>query len=106
MLFNINYWYSFPGVSDLDKSTSSSQLDATLKILLLNKKLQIAIAGNDIFSSNRPKFTSYSDGIEVSFKNYYDFRNLRISLLYKFGNNLLKSNQRNFKNEEEKNRTN
>ena len=106
VLFNINYWYSFPGVSDLDKSTSSSQLDATLKILLLNKKLQIAIAGNDIFSSNRPKFTSYSDDIEVSFKNYYDFRNLRISLLYKFGNNLLKSNQRNFKNEEEKNRTN
>jgi len=39
-------------------------------------------------------------------KNYGDSRAFRIALSYKFGNQSVKSNERNFGNEEERNRAN
>ncbi len=104
--FNINYWYGFAGASDLDKSSASSQLNTSLQIRLLDKKLTMTLAGYDLLSSNRPIYTSFTDDIRIDYKNYYDTRSFRFSLTYKFGNNNIGGKQREQKNKEELNRTN
>lgn len=105
-LFNLTYWYNFPGAFGIYKNTASSSLSMSAKYLMLNKDLQLSIIGNDIFSSQRPTYISYVNNIRQEYRNYYDARSLTVSLLYKFGNNKINVNQRKFGNEEEKNRAN
>ncbi len=105
IFFNISYWYNFPGNSDLMKNSAYSQLDVALKMLLLKKKLTLAVSGQDIISTNRPLYTMYSNVIKIEYKNYYDNRCVRVSLVYKFGNNKIKSTEKDFGNADEKGRT-
>jgi hypothetical protein len=104
LLFNISYWYNFKGVSDLDKNNAYSQLDTSIKYLVLDKKLQISFNVNDILGSNRPIYTSYTDNTQIDYKNYYDVRLFRLSLTYNFGNKNINIEKKEFGNEEEKNR--
>ena len=106
LLFNISYWYNFKGVSDLDKNNAYSQLDTSIKYLVLDKKLQISFNVNDILGSNRPIYTSYTDNTQIDYKNYYDVRLFRLSLTYNFGNKNINIEKKEFGNEEEKNRAN
>ncbi|MDR1877915.1 MAG: TonB-dependent receptor [Flavobacteriaceae bacterium] len=106
LVFNISYWYNFKGVSDLDKNNAYSQLDASIKYLALNKKLQISLNINDILSSNRPAYISYTNNIRIDYKNYFDYRLFRLSLTYKFGNDKISVDKKNVGNQEEINRTN
>lgn len=71
----------------------------------MNKNLQLSIIGNDIFSTNRPSYVTISNNINQEYKNYYDNRFFRISLIYKLGSNKVKVEKRDFGNEDEKNRT-
>jgi hypothetical protein len=106
IIFNFNFWLSPKGVSDLDKSTASNELNLALKLFFLSKKIQLSIIGNDVLSSNRSSYISYTNNIKQEYKNYYDFRYFRISLNYKFGNKNVNVNKRDFGNEDEKERTN
>ena len=110
LLFNISYWYNFKGVSDLDKNNAYSQLNTSIKYLALDKKLQISFDVNDILSSNRPIYTSYTytsyTSTQIDYKNYYDVRLFRLSLTYKFGNKNINVEKKEFGNEEEKKRAN
>lgn len=105
-LFNVTYWYNFPGAFGIYKNTASSSLSMSAKYLMLKKNLQLSIIGNDIFSGQRPTYISYINSIRQEYRNYYDSRSLTVSILYKFGNNKINVNQRKFGNEEEKNRAN
>jgi hypothetical protein len=106
LLFNFNYWYSFPGTIDLFDYTSSSSLSVALKYLLLNKKLQFTLTANDIFKTEKPIYSGYSNGIKQEFNNYYDNRMIRFSVRYKFGNDKLSISKRDFGNAEEQSRVN
>lgn len=106
IILNFNFWINPKGVSDLDKNTASNQFDLSMKFFFLDKKLQLVIISNDVFSSNRPTYVSYTNDIKQEYKNYYDNRSFKISLSYKFGSTKLKVYRRNLGNEEEKNRTN
>lgn len=106
LLFNISYWYNFKGTSDLDKNNAYSQLDASIKYFGFDKKLQISFNVNDILSTNRPIYTSYTNNIQIDYKNYYDVRLFRLSLVYKFGNKNINVEKKEFGNQEEKERTN
>lgn len=101
---NLNFWISLAGVSELDKSTSARQIDMGVKFLLLQKKLQLTLAINDILSSNRPIYTSTSNNINVAYRNYYDNRFYRLSFVYKFGNNKLSTKKYDLGNEDERKR--
>jgi outer membrane receptor protein involved in Fe transport len=103
--FNLSYSYTTAGVDALDRNTGFDQLNASFKLLLLNKKLQITLYGNDLFSSNRPVYTTYSNNIKNSFRSYNDARYFRLSLSYSFGKKFETSEERN-KNGDEINRTN
>ena len=104
IILNLNFWLSPNGVSDLDKSTASNQLDLALKCLLLNKDLQVSFIVNDLTSSNRPTYISYSNNLQQEYKNYYDNRFFKLSITYKFGNKNINVDKRGFGNDEEKSR--
>lgn len=106
LLFNISYWYNFKGTSDLDKNNAYSQLDASIKYFAFDKKLQISFNANDILSTNRPIYTSFTNNIQIDYKNYYDVRLFRLSLVYKFGNKNINVEKKEVGNQEEKERTN
>ncbi|MEO8516454.1 MAG: TonB-dependent receptor [Flavobacterium sp.] len=105
-LLNFNYWYSLPGTMQLFEYTSSSSLSIALKCLLLNKKLQFSVTANDIFKTERPVYTNFSNGIKQVFNNYYDNQMIRFSVRYKFGNAKLNVTKRDFGNSEEQSRVN
>lgn len=104
ILFGLNFSYNFKGVSGVDKISAYSQLDASLKFLFLNKKLSLAIIGNDILKTSIITQTSITNNYPIIYRNYEDIRFLRISLVYKFGNKDIKTTQIEGSNEEEKNR--
>ncbi|TDE03739.1 outer membrane beta-barrel family protein [Flavobacterium hiemivividum] len=106
IVLNLNFWISPSGVDGLDKITESNQLDVAMKFFFFNKNLQLSVVGNDIFSSNRFTYISYTNNIKQEYKNYYDIRSFRLSLSYKFGSTKINVKKRNFGNEEEKRRTN
>ncbi|WP_294321777.1 TonB-dependent receptor [uncultured Chryseobacterium sp.] len=106
LLLNITYNISSKGVDNINYVSGTNQLDATLKYLMLNKKLTASFQLNDIFSSNRPEYTTYSNGIKYTFKNYYDNRFFQLALTYNFGGKLENTVQeRETKNQEEIDRT-
>ena len=106
LLFNFSYWYNFKGTSDLDKNNAYSQLDASIKYFAFDKKLQISFNANDILSTNRPIYNSFTNNIQIDYKNYYDVRLFRLSLVYKFGNKNINVEKKEVGNQEEKERTN
>lgn len=105
LLANLNYNYTTKGVDNLDYNSSANQLNASIKLLLLDKNLILSFYANDILSSNRFTYTSFSNGIKNSFKNYYDERYFRIGAIYNFGQKFNMNNREN-KNQDEKDRTN
>ena len=105
LLFNISYYYVTNGVDNLDYNSSTNQLDASIKWFLLDKKMILSLYANDIFSSDRITYTTYSNNIKNSFSNYYDQRYVRFSVVYNFGKSFDTNNRQN-KNQEELNRTN
>lgn len=105
-ILNINFWLNPKGVSDLDIMGATNQLNLAIKVFLLNKKLQLTLLGNDVLSSNRSKYTSFNNNIMQEYKNYYDIRYFRLSIVYKMGSDKLKVEKRQFGNEDEKQRIN
>jgi hypothetical protein len=39
---------------------------------MLDKNLQLSIIANDILKTQKPVYTSYSNGIKTMYRNYYD----------------------------------
>jgi len=102
-LFNVNYIYVTAGTANLDTNTAFSQLNATLKLFLLNKKLQFSLNGNDILATHKTTYTGVSNNVKTSYRNYGDLKMLRFTVLYSFGGDV-KNNERENKNAEEQNR--
>lgn len=102
---SLNYWYSFPSLS-WGLSDASSSLDIGFKYLALDKKLTIGLNFNDIFKTSQSMYTDFSQGFIQTFHQYYDSRNARLSLSYKFGNSKISVKQHEEGNAEEKRRAN
>lgn len=104
ILLSANYRLTTKGVDNLDYNSYSNQLNASLKMLFFDKRLILNVYGNDILSSNRPTYTTFSNGIRKQFRNYYDERYFRLSISYNFGKAFKKENYTN-KNQNEIDRT-
>src|SRR5690606_12144669 len=87
-LFNASYFIATTGVDNLDTNSSFSNLSTSLKLFLLDKKLQLSLYGNDLLKSSRTTYSGYSNGIRNTYSNYNDQRMLRFSVLYIFGGTL------------------
>ncbi|REC47053.1 outer membrane beta-barrel family protein [Chryseobacterium pennipullorum] len=102
--FGINTWQVSKGVTNLDRSSSGYQIDASLKLFLMNKQLQIVCYANDIFRSNKISYTGFSNNNQTTYRNYEDLRFIRLSIIYNFGNKSIKDSSREVKNSDEKDR--
>ncbi len=106
LVMSVNYWLDFPGTSSFYTETMTSSLDIAFKMLFLNRKLTLNVSGNDILGGQRGLYTSRSNGVKVSYRNYFDSQSIRVAVNYSFGNSKLKVAKRNFGNQEENNRVN
>lgn len=104
LFLNVYFYYVFNGVANLHTNTSYNQLDLSVKWLVLDERMTLSLHASDVFSSNRPTYTTYSNDIKTTFRNYYDQRALRFSLIYNFGKKI-DTSSRQGKNQEELNRT-
>lgn len=103
---SVNYGLQLPGRYQIFHISTMNILDVTVKFLCLDKKFSVSLTGTDLLNSQRPVISYQSNGIETNFRNNNYTRGFRLSLSYRFGNNDLKSKDRNFGNEEERNRMN
>ena len=103
-LFNFNYSFVTRGVDNLDTNSATTQLNSTLKLFLLNKKLQFTLYGNDVLRTSMMTYSGFSNGVKNTYANYNDQRNVRLSVLYTFGGELKNAGQRESKNSDEQNR--
>lgn len=86
IIAGLNYWYSFPGVDGIFRTESSNALSLSLQFLLLDKNLSITMLGNDIFKTGLQRRNTNINGVYQEMDNYYDTRQFRLMVTYKFGN--------------------
>ncbi|MDP5199871.1 outer membrane beta-barrel family protein [Flavobacterium sp. DG2-3] len=104
LFLGLNYGLQLPGRYQVFNISTLNILDFSVKVLALKKSLSITLTGEDLLNAQKPLISYYSNGIKNTMKNYGDSRGFRIALSYKFGNENVKSKERNFGNEEERNR--
>jgi outer membrane receptor protein involved in Fe transport len=105
-LATLYYEYNYPAVQGIINSSSSSTLNIGFRSLFFNKKLTVGLNFDDIFRKNLTLYSNRSQDINQTFLQYYDTRQFRISLTYKFGSTKLSLEERETGNQDEKNRSN
>ncbi|WP_286971780.1 outer membrane beta-barrel family protein [Flavobacterium sp. UBA4854] len=106
LFIGLNYGLQLPGRYQVFNISTLNILDVSVKFLALKKNLSITLTGEDLLNAQKPLISYYSNGIKNTMENYRDSRAFKIALSYKFGNRSVKTNERNFGNEEERNRAN
>ncbi|OXA72978.1 TonB-dependent receptor [Flavobacterium aquidurense] len=106
LFIGLNYGLQLPGRYQIFNISTLNILDISVKLLTVNKNLSITILGEDLLNAQKPLIDYTSNGIKTNVKSYNDTRGFRISLSYKFGNQNMKSKERNFGNDDERNRLN
>lgn len=87
-LAEINFYYLSKFRDDFLETQPAGNLDAGLKALLFDKRLSISLNGSDILASQ--KWRGVHVVTEQRIDNYFDTRNVRWTMQYKFGNNKIK----------------
>ena len=104
LMGELNLLYQSKSLSDLFLRKPTGSVDAGIKALFLNKKLIVSINGNDLLATQRAQGTNIITGQTIN--HYFDTRNVRLMVNYKFGNNKIKEKrERNMGIEDEKSRT-
>ncbi|WP_394773057.1 TonB-dependent receptor domain-containing protein [Flavobacterium sp.] len=102
----VNLWYNSPYNDNLYKYSQASSVDIAFTYKSLLKNLNLSAGVFDVFNSSSRKMSSEINGVHQSYISYPSNRYFRISLNYMFGNDKIKSEKRNFGNEEERKRSN
>jgi len=101
-LLGVNYWYTFPGVNGIFNAKSASSFSLSFQWLLLNKDLNIALRGNDLFKSSAERTETTVNGVFQTARYYYDSRSVQFSVSYRFGNKDIKAKKHQTGNLEER----
>ena len=101
--FNLTFAQDFGGKYDNFTSAAYSTVDISFKYLAFNKKLVISLVGSNIFNGISYDY-QMMNGVKQSFRNIWDTQSFRVSLNYKFGNDKIKTSNRQSGNSEELNR--
>ncbi|MFT4062033.1 MAG: TonB-dependent receptor [Pseudomonas sp.] len=104
ILGEANLSYASPRNAMIYQIRSVTSVDAGMKFLLLNKKLICALNVYDIFKTSAQQVTTFTSGVQQNLYTYKNNRFFRVSLQYNFGNNKIQAQERNFGNEDERNR--
>lgn len=99
----INMFYLGKQREDFLEINALGSVDIGLKALLLDKKFTVNVSVTDIFATQKARGTHIITRQTID--NYFDTRNVRVSLNYKFGNKRIKAKrERDIGIEEEKGR--
>ena len=101
--FNLTYTQDFGGIYNNFTSKAYSTVDISFKYLAFDKKLVISLVGSNIFNGIGYSY-QMMNGVKQSFRNIWDNQSFRVSLNYKFGNDKIKTSNRQSGNTEELNR--
>lgn len=104
VFLGVNYALQLPGRYQIFHISTMNILDVSMKFLLMDKKLTLTVAGEDLLNAQRPVITYYSNGVKTNVRTYGDTRGARISISYKLGKTAIKLKQRDFGNEDERRR--
>jgi hypothetical protein len=102
----VNFWYNSPYNDNLYKYSQASSIDLAFTYKSIFKNLNLSAGVFDIFNSSSRRMFSEVNGVKQNYISYPSNRYFRISLNYMFGNDKIKSQKRNFGNEEERKRSN
>lgn len=105
IFLGLNYAVQLPGRYQIFHISSMHMLDISMKFLMLDKKLSLGLVCEDLLNAQRPLIAYSSNSIQNTIKSYSDTRGFRISISYRFSNNVIQSRERSFGNAEEKERT-
>lgn len=103
----VDYTYSSPFTKGLYRLGYLAGLNLGAKQGLFHDRVQVSVLLNDVFNTNYLKdYTSTVNGVEQVYSENNRSRFLRFSLAYDLGNSQLKAKQRDFGNDDERQRTN
>lgn len=105
LLFNLSFDYYMFGNYGIDKIKPFTSTSFALQYLLLDKDLKITLKANDIFKTDRFRFTSMVNGVHRSSDYYFDTRMFQFAINYKFGSKKVSVKKRQTGNEDERART-
>jgi hypothetical protein len=89
ILAEINAYYTTKYREDFLEIDGLGSVDAGFRVLLFKKKINTGIALADIFRTQRAQGVHVVTGQTIN--NYFDNRNIRLTLNYKFGSNKVKA---------------
>ena len=81
----VNFWYQFPEVDHIGRSSAYYKLDAGFTALAMKKKLNISLNINDAFRSSASAVTTTVNGIKGKFTNFQLNRFVQFAISYRFG---------------------
>lgn len=100
LFFSLSYFQNFGETYQNFELKPYAKFYATVKYLMLDKKLELSVSGSDIFNGREySKQEMY--GVTQKFKNVWDAQRVRFSLVYRFGNKNIQTNERQSGNSEE-----
>lgn len=97
-------WYQFADMDHIGKTDPFYRVDVGVKCLLMDQRLAISLAGNDLFNSSMPTVYTTVNRIPQRYVNFQFQRNVTLSFTYKFGNGKMKTGTHEGGNSEEKGR--
>lgn len=103
LFLSLSYFQNFGETFQNSKLRPYAKFYATVKYLMLDKKLELSISGSDIFNG-REYSSQEIHGVTQEFKNIWDSQRLRFALTYRFGNKNMKTAERQSGNTDEINR--
>ena len=104
ILGGINFWYNAPNKDGFTVYGESYALNLSLKCRLVENKLLLSFNYDDIFKSSSSTYSDIYNNIKGSGFNYYDVKNFKLTIQYKFGNKKITKQEKESKSIEERNR--
>lgn len=89
VLAEANFFYASKYREDFLEINGLGSADLGFKMLLMKKKLAMSVNISDIFATQRARGVHVVTGQTIN--NYFDTRNVRLTLNYKFGSNTVKA---------------
>jgi len=91
----ISGWYNSPAIYGLLSSKTQGAINLGLQKSLMDKKATIRLSVQDPFWTNKFRGTTKFEDIDLRVKSTWPSRQARITFTYRFGNQNVKTRQRN-----------
>lgn len=82
----INIEENIPGIYDYRNKKNYFKLDFGFNCILFKQRMELRLYASDIFKTANPEYYYRSNNIKQVYRNYFDTRSVKLTIVYKFGN--------------------